>query len=77
MNPTYATTSQKKANTVITSIAPRTKSKIAPAMLTTIDWIIMTNAMAVPSKMPRDTPVTHAKMMMGPEESKTRDERNI
>jgi hypothetical protein len=73
----YPTTSQKKARLVRIKIVPRINKRIAPAMLTTMDWITTTTTAAVPSKIPREMPVTQAKTMSGPTENKTSDDKNI
>lgn len=55
---------------------PRMNRRIAPAMLTTMDWMMMTMTAAVPASRPRETPVMDAKIRTGMAEKTTRQERN-
>lgn len=54
---------------------PRTKRRMAPAMLRTMDWMMMTMTAAVPTRRPRETPVMDAKIRMGTAERTTRQEK--
>ena len=59
------------------TMTPRVNRRTAPAILTTIDCSTITAKDAVPTRTPRDAPVTQAKMMIGAAEKTIKDDRKI